>query len=83
MRASISHLTTASTNEEMFEYKVALNRPIPWPDQIQNPVPITHTVEKFLTWVLIDLEILKIKLKCLKTKESGFFEGINKKIQKS
>ena len=39
-------MTTASTKEEMFEDKVALKRPSPWPPKGQNPVPITHTVEK-------------------------------------
>ena len=34
-------------------------------------------MEKCLTWALIVLEILKIKLKFLKTKESGIFVGNN------
>ena len=83
LRVSILHLTTASTKEEMFEDKVALKRPSPWPLKGQIPVPITHIVEKCLKWALIVLEILKAKLKCLKTKVSGVFEGNNKKIQKS
>ena len=73
LRVSISHLTTASTKEEMFEDKVALKRPSPWPLKGQNPVPITHTVEKFLTWALIFLGIFKVKVKFLETKESRFF----------
>ena len=39
-------MNTASTKDEMFEYKVALNMPIPWPLKGQNPIPITQTVEK-------------------------------------
>ena len=46
LRASISHLTTSSTKEEMFEDKVALNIQSPSPLKGQNPDPITHTVEK-------------------------------------
>ena len=30
----------------MFEYNVSLKIPSPWPLKGQNPVPITHTVEK-------------------------------------
>ena len=46
LRASISHLTTTSTKEEMFQDKVALKRPSLWPLTGQNSIPITHTVEK-------------------------------------
>ena len=46
LRASISHLTTTSTKKEMFEDKVDLKRPSPWPLKGQNPTPITNTVEK-------------------------------------
>ena len=83
LRVLISHLTTASTKEQMYEDKVDLKRPSSWPFKVQSPVPITQTVEKFLTWALIVLEILKVKLKCLKTKESGVFEGNNQNLQKS
>ena len=82
LRVSISHFTTASKEEEMFEYKVSLKRSSPWPLKGQKPVPIAHIVEKCITWALIVLEILKVKLKCLKYKESGFFEGNNQKLQK-
>ena len=67
-RALISHLTTTSTKEEMFEYKVALKRPSPWPLKVQNPIPLTHIVEKMPNMGIKSPGNTENQVWCLKTR---------------
>ena len=66
LKASISYLTTASAKEKMFEEKVALKGPSPWPLKGQNPIPITHIVEKIPNMGINCLENIENKFWCLK-----------------
>ena len=79
LRASISHLITASTKEEMFKDRVALKRSSPWPLKGQNPVPITHIVEKMPNMGINCPGNTKNQVWCLKNYVKWVFEGNNKK----
>ena len=68
LRASISHLTTSSIKEEIFEYKVALKRPSSWPLKGENPIPITHIVEKMADMGINCPRNTENQASCLKTR---------------
>ena len=82
LRASTSHLNVASTKEEMLKEKggskyansmiterpnISLKRPSPWQLKGQNPVPITHTVEKIPNMGINCPRNTESQLWCLKT----------------
>ena len=73
LRVSISLFTTASAKEEMLEDKVALKRPSLWPLKSQNPIPISHAVEKMPNMGINCHGNTENQVLCLKTRKSGFF----------
>ena len=79
LRALISHQTITSAKEEVCEENISLKNSIPTLLKDQNLVTTTPRVEGIHGICINCPKSLENQVKRPKTKESGFFEGKNKK----